>query len=1170
MINNMTPDMAARLEALNPHKSFIVQAPAGSGKTELLTQRFLALLNCVKQPEEILSVTFTKKSAAEMRARIINALKRAETEEEPEIHHAKSTWHLAKKVLNRNQTLQWNLLNNPNRLRIQTIDSFNAYLTKQLPILSHFGATPDITDDPWSLYREAVQEFLSYLEENVAWSDAIAQLLIHMDNDLNKVELLLTTMLAKRDQWLPYITLHATEPELRQKLEAHLAAVSTDIISILYKTFPKEYTQELCLLADFAASNLKNENTSSPIIFCANLNKIPGNHLSDREIWLGLSELLLNKEHHWRKQFNKNLGFPPPSCAINAQEKQLFTDLKQRMITLVNHLSDYEAFRLALIELNLAPSTVYEDRQWQTLDALREALRIVVAQLHLVFQKHCQIDYIESAQAAVTALGTEDAPTDMTLALDYQLQHILIDEFQDTSHSQFRLLEKLTAGWENEDGRTLFVVGDPMQSIYRFREAEVGLFIRVRTNGLGHIKLHPLTLTVNFRSTEGIVNWVNEHFQKVLPPFEDIATGAVSYHASTANQSLHSNGVNDRIAFKNQDLSNQTTAHHDTFSYLKDISNYSNDTSSYSSDASSYSKENSVHLHPFQNSIETDQATAIQQLIQKIKKENPDETIAILVRSRSHLQTIIPALKKANCSYRAIDIDPLNTRPVVQDLLSLTRALLHPADRIAWLSILRAPWCGLILNDLLLLTGTHSSASLYERLQSIEVISQLSRDGQTRLNRILPVLWQKTADRYRYSIRTWVESTWLLLGGPASLSQSSELDDAVAFFSLLESLDQTGNPLNIDTLNEKISQLYASPNNQADNSLQIMTIHNAKGLEFDTVILPHLERRSPSDDKQLLLWMERPLQNTNHALLLAPVHAIGHETDSIYEYIKRQHATKTDYENGRLLYVAATRAKRRLHLFFSLQNNDKNEVTKPVSSSLLGKLWNAISTKLPLQHLPSCNAHPAMIETKKYLRRLTTQWENPIKEQQEKISFHNKTAGFQLVETTSQRIGTFIHLLLQQISQLGKNWWEEKSSVLKKQYLQKNLIQLGVLSQNMSDAIDTVLLAIHNTLMDPRGQWILKNHKEAKNEFRLTAVIESKVQSFVIDRTFIDENGHRWIIDYKTSRPNDHNVEAFITAEKIKYRQKMLNYAEAMCKIDQRPIKLGLYFPLASIWCEWN
>ena len=130
-------DEVERQKALDTRKSFIVQAPAGSGKTELLTQRFLVLLSHVNSPEEILAITFTKKASAEMRARIIKTLKRAVTEPEPTAPHEKKTWQLARNALKQDKELGWNLLENPNRLRVQTIDSLNASLIKYLPILSH-------------------------------------------------------------------------------------------------------------------------------------------------------------------------------------------------------------------------------------------------------------------------------------------------------------------------------------------------------------------------------------------------------------------------------------------------------------------------------------------------------------------------------------------------------------------------------------------------------------------------------------------------------------------------------------------------------------------------------------------------------------------------------------------------------------------------------------------------------------------------------------------------------------------------------------------------------------------------------------------------------------------------------------------------------------------------
>ena len=151
--------------------------------------------------------------------------------------------------------------------------------------------------------------------------------------------------------------------------------------------------------------------------------------------------------------------------------------------------------------LRTLPDPVYSDEQWRMLEALLELLPAAVAELQVVFQAQGKADYVEIALRALRALGTPDEPTDLALAFDYRLQHILVDEFQDTSFSQLDLLERLTGGWADGDGRTLFCVGDPMQSIYRFRQAEVGLFIDLQQHGLRNLRLEPLRLEANFRST---------------------------------------------------------------------------------------------------------------------------------------------------------------------------------------------------------------------------------------------------------------------------------------------------------------------------------------------------------------------------------------------------------------------------------------------------------------------------------------------------------------------------------------------------------------------------------------------------------------------------------------------------------------------------------------------
>jgi len=145
-------DASVRQEALDPTRSFIVQAPAGSGKTELLTQRFLQLLCYThKAPEEVVAITFTRKAAGEMRERIISALAMAENDTPPIEPHRQSTWQLAKKVLQRDKELHWQLQNNPNRLRILTIDALAAHITKQIPLPAKLSPQLNLTENPPAL-----------------------------------------------------------------------------------------------------------------------------------------------------------------------------------------------------------------------------------------------------------------------------------------------------------------------------------------------------------------------------------------------------------------------------------------------------------------------------------------------------------------------------------------------------------------------------------------------------------------------------------------------------------------------------------------------------------------------------------------------------------------------------------------------------------------------------------------------------------------------------------------------------------------------------------------------------------------------------------------------------------------------------------------------------------
>lgn len=925
-------DYLTRQAAIDPARSFIVQAPAGSGKTELLTQRYLVLLTHVQHnPEEIIAITFTRKAAAEMQARIINALQLAAANHIPGTEHEKYTIELAQNVLQRDKKENWHLINNPQRLRIQTIDSLCLQLVKQMPILSQFGTPPNITDNARPLYVQAVREVIASLEDKESWSPALEQLLLHLDNQQQKLEDLLVDLLARRDQWLPHL-IYTDHNQLIIALEEALQRIIIESLEKLQFTFPEHLINEWLTISRFAANNLKSHLPDSAIIYCLELNNLPSCGLSTRQEWLGLSHLLLTKEQEWRKKFTINEGFPPATQAKNKEEKAYYEDFKKRILQLVELLKGIPNLLEVFRDFISAPPHLYVDSQKNIIIALLTILPVLVAQLRIVFAQHATVDYNEITMRALQALGEAEHPTDLALTLDYKIQHILMDEFQDTSISQFRLLEKLTAGWQPQDGRTLFLVGDPMQSIYRFRKAEVGLFLRAQQQGIGNVILESLQLTANFRANANLVNWTNQLFSNLFPAQSDIGCGAISFSYSIPTKPAIDHAY--------------------------------------------------IEIHLFNNAHRRHEGSSIVDIINKTWSQNPDFSIAILVRSRQHLIDIIPALQFAKIPYRAIEIELLSQHSVIQDLLALTKALLHLGDRTAWLAILRAPWCGLTLADMHAIVNNDFAQSIWEQINQNNNL--ISVDGKQRLQKLIATLKQSLAERRRKPLSEWIESTWLQLGGPACLNTENDLANADMYFKLLENIANGDDINDFSLLENQLNSLTATASN-SDTKLEIMTIHKAKGLEFDSVILPGLDRNIRQDDKPLLAWMERPSKFGENDLIMAPLKSVSDDQDLIYNFIRREENKKSLYETQRLLYVAVTRAKYQLNLIvpYQVDNDANNSILAPRSTSLLAQIWPLISKEIIAQHENSLCNDPMVsmlsnseekAEKKQLLKRLSKDW----------------------------------------------------------------------------------------------------------------------------------------------------------------------------------------------------
>lgn len=1112
-------DQATRQKALNPQQSFIVQAPAGSGKTELLTQRYLALLaHAEKAPEEIIAITFTRKAAAEMRARVLSALAFGKKEAPDKNDYRYNTWHLANLANQRCEKLSWSLIENPNRLRIMTIDALATFICHKTPMLTHFGAAPEITDNAQPLYQLATQQLINTLIENPTHQHSLSHLLLHLDNDTDKLAQLFQHLLAHRDQWLPHILFcHWNKSALKEQLEAGLRHITLEKIKLANQQLPQALKQSLWLLAKHAGEYCLANKPNNPIANCADFNAQQITSLESYPIWLGLSHLLLTKDGKWRKSITVNNGF-------EAKDPK-----KAEMLAVLSALQSNEIFRDTLAEIQICPPIFYEENQWQTLTTLTEILPLLAAQLMLVFQETGQVDFVALNLSAQKALGEEDAPTDLALYLDHQIRHILIDEFQDTSVIHMQILEKITAGWLPGDGRTLFLVGDPMQSIYRFRNAEVGLFLRTQQQGIGNIALTPLTLQMNFRSIKSIVNWFNDAFEAIFPASADIPTGRVPYTRA--------------ISASEQEIEE----------CVKCYANFSD---------------------------KSEEITQITQILQELITRYPDDSIAILVRSRAQLKVILESCRNHNIPYQAIDIESLSNRHEIQDLLTLTRALHHRADRLAWLALLRTPFCGCSLSDIHAIAVHQPQKTLWESICQAESIKEISADGLTRLQKLRHTLKAAFNSYGEQSFSHWVEGTWISLGGPAVLKSDDALKQTDAYFTLLEKQTSHGKTLKITQLTHELEQLFALPDRANHANVQVMTIHKSKGLEFDHVILPGLEKQSAADKEKLFRWLERTNTFGGNDLILAPIKSSETDHDPIYHYLKWSENQKQQHEMVRLFYVAATRAKKTLHLFATLTLDSKkpNQLKPPKKGTFLEKCWPILSETISNDFSKSTTKSSSVTATQRKIvtdyERLSTHWQPPAINNDSpflKIDV-NENQNKQIViplaidSNQAQATGTVIHEIFEAITtdQTRLNptqpWpiaqWKSRLSAL------------GVSANEMNHSLSLVKTAVTNILSDSRGQWITsQTHKQAHSEWALTAVLSNKIHHVIIDRSFIDHDGIRWIIDYKTSAPNDgETLPHFLQKEWLTYQDQLSLYQNIVSKIEDRPVKTALYFPLCKGW----
>ena len=558
--------------------------------------------------------------------------------------------------------------------------------------------------------------------------------------------------------------------------------------------------------------------------------------------------------------------------------------------------------------------------------------------------------------------------------------------------------------------------------------------------------------------------------------------------------------------------------------------------------------------------------SVVRQALEEARHEAENSSIAILVRNRSHLKDITQKLRDAQIPMLATDIEKLLLQPVVSDLWALARAMLHPADTTAWLAVLRAPWLGIGLSDLSHLAMRAEAGIMAPVLTAVDQIGPIQHTTRERLKVFAQAMQLALPQVGRRPIASLVAEVWHALGGSELAMMDGAYHYVERFLHLLDEYEAREAVVNASAFEQFLDSRYVSPQADRADAVQVMTIHKAKGLEFDVVILPGLNQKTRAEDKPLLRWQA----TENDELLMSLLPNVGQQ-DRLYLYLHALEKQAANAESYRLLYVALTRAKRQLHLLCEMDAED----SEPQKGSLQALLWPALRDEIVFE-AGEVNVEQASetqaLDKRSHLRRMRglampQRLSDPGFEAPDPLA----ELEFSWASASAKYIGTVTHDILQLLGDMG---WQAFNSLWQSSHekvVRQRLTAIGIERENLVAAQQKVAQAIETALQSERARWLFDPaHREARSELPLSAVFNGETVNVILDRTFIDADDTRWIVDFKTSEHLEADLEGFLDIQVERYTPQLNRYAEIYSLIDPRPTKLALYFPLHDAWREWD